>query len=236
MLPSAVRRPSADGLLFRCAGYRSCESVCRCFPRSGGTSNPPLISACVGRRRARVVLRSPRIVTPLRGARFPDFRQLFERCRPTRSSLWPPFLAVQRCRARLSDLERLLGADGRRAGHMLCARVPDNIPRTHGSDHFEGLYRIGNLVRSLFYYQRNRRTRTNSPVEFPHFANPLVHSCSRCCANAIASLSFEVRWLSGNERGADWQCFEATMKPYRQCGCGTLTTVDTPPRRIREPS
>ncbi len=36
--------------------------------------------------------------------------------------------------------------------------------------------------------------------------------CSRCCANAIAALAFEVVSLE-EMSAADWQNFEATMKP-----------------------
>ncbi len=93
-------------------------------------------------------------------------------------------------------------------GWALLSRGPANIPRNQGYEHFEGIVETETWFGPLF--TNIRLTRTNSPVEFhvryPLFqVQPLLRQCYR-------EPSFEVSTLS-ELTAADWQKFEATMKP-----------------------
>jgi hypothetical protein len=90
----------------------------------------------------------------------------------------------------------------------LLSRGPANIPRTQGYEHFEGIIETETWFGPLF--TNIRLTRTNSPVEF-HVRYPLfqVQPLLRQCYSGVA---FEVVSLE-EMSAADWQNFEATMKP-----------------------
>jgi len=90
----------------------------------------------------------------------------------------------------------------------LLSRSPVNIPRTQGYEHFEGIIESETWFGPLF--TNIRLTRTNSPVEF-HVRYPLfqVQPLLRQC---YSEASFDVVGLAELSE-ADWQNFEATMKP-----------------------
>ena len=93
-------------------------------------------------------------------------------------------------------------------GWALLSRGPVNIPRKQGYEHFEGIIESETWFGPLF--TNIRLTRTNSPVEF-HVRYPLfqVQPLLRQC---YSEASFDVvSWAELSE--ADWENFEATMKP-----------------------
>ena len=100
-----------------------------------------------------------------------------------------------------------LGAHGTGLG-ACCREVPLTFPETQGYEHFEGIVETETWFGPLF--TNIRLTRTNSPVEF-HVRYPLfqVQPLRREC---YREPSFEVLGLS-ELTAADWQAFEATMKP-----------------------
>jgi hypothetical protein len=144
---------------------------------------------------------------PLRGAQFPGFRQIFEEVAPDGAkSLAPPFLASTR---EPGVVQIWTGYLARTAPHWaLLSRGPANIPRTQGYEHFEGIVEADTWFGPLF--TNLRLTRTNSPVEF-HIRYPLiqVQPLLRQCYRAP---SFTVLGMD-DLNTADWQRFEATMKP-----------------------
>jgi len=136
----------------------------------------------------------------LRGAQAPGFRQFFEEVAPE------PFLAVSR---EPGVAQIWSGSLARTApGWALLSRGPANIPRTQGYEHFEGIVETETWFGPLF--TNIRLTRTNSPVEF-HVRYPLfqVQPLLRQC---YSEAGFEVLELA-ELTAADWQNFEATMKP-----------------------
>jgi uncharacterized protein DUF6065 len=144
---------------------------------------------------------------PLRGAQFPGFRQLFEEVAPDAvKALSPTFLT----QARAPGVVQIWsGYVARTAPHWaLLSRAPANIPKTQGYEHFEGIVESDTWFGPLF--TNVRLTRTNSPVEFhmryPLFqVQPLLRQCYR-------DPSFEILALD-DLNAADWQRFEATMRP-----------------------
>jgi hypothetical protein len=144
---------------------------------------------------------------PLRGAQFPGFRETFEDVAPDCCKmLAPPFLSAAR---EPGVVQIWSGYLARTAPEWaLLSRGPANIPRTQGYEHFEGIVEAHTWFGPLF--TNIRLTRTNSPVEFhvryPLFQlQPLLRQC-------YGELSYEVLQLS-DLQAADWQRFEATMRP-----------------------
>ena len=144
---------------------------------------------------------------PLRGAQAPGFRQYFEKVAPDSvKPLAPPFLAVVREPGVVQVWSGYLARTA--PGWALLSRGPANIPRTQGYEHYEGILETESWFGPLF--TNIRLTRTNSPVEF-HVRYPLlqVQPLRREC---YREPSFEVAEMS-EMTPADWQKFEATMKP-----------------------
>jgi len=143
----------------------------------------------------------------LRGAQYPGFRQLFEDVAPQSvKSFAPTFLAAAREPGVVQIWSGHLAQTA--PGWALLSRSPANIPRTQGYEHFEGIIETDTWFGPLF--TNIRLTRTNAPVEF-HIRYPLfqVQPLPRQC---YMEPSFEMLELQdlGN---ADWERFEATMKP-----------------------
>ena len=144
---------------------------------------------------------------PLRGAQYPGFRQLFEQVAPNPvKPLAPTFLAAAREPGVVQIWSGYLARTA--PGWALLSRGPANIPRTQGYEHFEGIVETETWFGPLF--TNIRLTRTNSPVEF-HIRYPLlqVQPLLRECYREPA---FEVVELAELTE-ADWQSFEATMRP-----------------------
>jgi len=144
---------------------------------------------------------------PLRAAQFPGFRQLFEEVAPDPvKPLSPTFLAVAR---EPGVLQIWSGYFVRTApGWALLSRGPANIPRNQGYEYSEGIIEPETWFGPLF--TNIRLTRTNSPVEF-HMRYPLfqVQPLVRQCYSEVA---FDVIGLS-ELSVADWESFDATVKP-----------------------
>jgi hypothetical protein len=204
-LPRRADR-SADGML-PTRGYRYCEALASASA-FGWYIYPPLNFALVwdGVEIA-WTYEGAEDWYPLRAAQFPGFRQLFEEIAPDPvKPLAPTFLAVAR---EPGVLQIWSGYFVRTApGWALLSRGPANIPRNQGYDHYEGIVEPETWFGPLF--TNIRLTRTNSPVEF-HVRYPLfqVQPLLRQCYNEV---SFEVVSLS-ELSAADWQSFEATVKP-----------------------
>jgi hypothetical protein len=210
LIPDApVPRPadrSADGML-PMRGYRYCEAVAAASA-FGWYIYPPLSFSLVwdGVEIAWTYAGAEDWY-PLRGAQFPGFRQLFEQVAPDPvKPLAPPFLAVAREPGVVQIWSGYLARTA--PGWGLLSRGPANIPRTQGYEHFEGIIEAETWFGPLF--TNIRLTRTNSPVEF-HVRYPLfqVQPLLRQCYSEV---SFDVVGLS-DLSAADWQNFEATMKP-----------------------
>jgi uncharacterized protein DUF6065 len=143
----------------------------------------------------------------LRGAQFPGFRQTFEDAAPDPvKALAPQFLVASREPGVVQVWSGYLARTA--PGWSLLSRSPANIPKTQGYEHFEGIIETDTWFGPLF--SNIRLSRTNAPVEFhtryPLFqVQPLLREC-------YAEPSFEVLGLE-DLQGADWQRFEATMKP-----------------------
>ena len=152
-------------------------------------------------------MKAPRIGTRYGGLSFPGSARSLRRWHPIRSSLLlPPFLVVAREPGVVQIWSGYLARTA--PGWALLSRGPANIPRNQGYEHFEGIIESETWFGPLF--TNIRLTRTNSPVEFhvryPLFqVQPLLRQCYR-------ETSFEVVSLP-ELSAADWQSFEATMKP-----------------------
>ena len=144
---------------------------------------------------------------PLRGAQFPGFREIFEEVAPDGAKpLAPPFLASTR---EPGVIQIWTGYLARTAPQWaLLSRGPANIPRTQGYEHFEGIVEASTWFGPLF--TNLRLTRVNSPVEF-HVRYPLIQ-VQPLLRQCYGSPSFTVLGLN-DLNAADWQRFEATMKP-----------------------
>jgi len=197
---------SADGMLST-RGYRYCEALASASA-FGWYIYPPLNFSLVwdGIEIA-WTYEGAEDWYPLRGAQFPGFRQLFEEFAPDPVKLLAPtFLAVARDPGVVQIWSGYLARTA--PGWALLSRGPANIPRTQGYEHFEGIIESETWFGPLF--TNIRLTRTNSPVEF-HVRYPLfqVQPLSREC---YSDPSFDVaEWAELS--AADWQNFEATMKP-----------------------
>src|SRR5947209_10398937 len=210
LIPEApVPRPadrSADGTL-PTRGYRYCEAVAAASA-FGWYLYPPLNFSLVwdGVEIA-WTYEGAEDWYPLRGAQFPGFRPLFEEVAPDPvKPLAPPFLVVAREPGVVQIWSGYLARTA--PGWALLSRGPANIPRTQGYEHFEGIIEAETWFGPLF--TNLRLTRTNSPVEF-HMRYPLfqVQPLLRECYSGVG---FEVVGLP-EMSAADWQNFEATMKP-----------------------
>jgi hypothetical protein len=145
---------------------------------------------------------------PLRGAQFPEFRQIFEAAAPASVKLLAPtFLASAREPGVVQIWSGYLARTA--PGWSLLSRGPANIPRTQGYEHYEGIIESENWFGPLF--TNIRMTRTNSPVEF-HVRYPLfqVQPLLRQCYDEP---SFEVVGGMSELSADDWHSFEATMTP-----------------------
>jgi hypothetical protein len=204
-LPRRADR-SADGML-PTRGFRYCEALASASA-FGWYIYPPLNFALVwdGVEIA-WTYEGAEDWYPLRAAQFPGFRRLFEEIAPDPvKPLAPTFLAVAREPGVLQIWSGYFV--GTAPGWALLSRGPANIPRNQGYDHYEGIVEPETWFGPLF--TNIRLTRTNSPVEF-HVRYPLfqVQPLLRQCYNEV---SFEVVSLS-ELSAADWQSFEATVKP-----------------------
>jgi hypothetical protein len=144
---------------------------------------------------------------PLRAAQFPGFSQRFEEMAPDAVKRFAPtFLAT----AREPGVVQIWSGYLARTvpGWGLLSRSPANIPRNQGYEHFEGIIESETWFGPLF--TNIRVNRTNSPVEF-HVRYPLfqVQPLLRQC---YGDVPFEIVDSSELD-AADWQAFEATMKP-----------------------
>jgi len=143
----------------------------------------------------------------LRGAQFPGFRKVFEAEVPDPiKPLAPTFLAAAREPGVVQIWSGYLARTA--PGWSLLSRGPANIPRTQGYEHFEGIAETDSWFGPLF--TNIRLTRTNAPVEFnlryPLFqVQPLLRQC-------YDDPSFDVLELDELD-AADWDRFEATMRP-----------------------
>jgi hypothetical protein len=142
----------------------------------------------------------------LRGAQCPGFRELFETEAPDPvKPLAPTFLAASREPGVVQIWSGYLARTA--PGWALLSRGPANIPRTQGYEHFEGVAETDSWFGPLF--TNIRLTRTNAPVEFnvryPLFQVPLLRQC-------YSDPSFDVLELN-DLNAADWDRFEATMRP-----------------------
>jgi len=197
---------SADGML-PTRGYRYCEALTSASA-FGWYIYPPLNFSLVwdGGEIA-WTYEGAEDWYPLRGAQFPGFRQLFEELAPDSVKLLAPtFLAPAREPGVVQIWSGYLARTA--SGWALLSRGPANIPRTQGYEHFEGIIESETWFGPLF--TNIRLTRTNSPVEF-HVRYPLfqVQPLLRQC---YSEASFDVvGWAELSE--ADWENFEATMKP-----------------------
>jgi hypothetical protein len=204
-LPQRADR-SADGML-PTRGYRYCEALASASAY-GWYIYPPLNFSLVwdGIEIA-WTYEGAEEWYPLRGAQFPGFRQLFEKVAPDAlKPLAPTFLAIAR---EPGVLQIWSGYFVRTApGWSLLSRGPANIPRNQGYEHYEGIIEPDTWFGPLF--TNIRLTRTNSPVEF-HIRYPLfqVQPLLRECYHEVP---FEVVGLS-ELSSADWQAFEATIRP-----------------------
>ena len=197
---------SADGML-PMRGYRYCEAVAAASA-FGWYIYPPLSFSLVwdGVEIAWTYAGAEDWY-PLRGAQAPGFRQFFEEQAPESvKHLAPPFLAVSREPGVVQIWSGYLARTA--AGWALLSRGPANIPRNQGYEHFEGIIESETWFGPLF--TNIRLTRTNSPVEFhvryPLFqVQPLLRECYRGTSFAVVGLAEMI--------AADWQNFEATMKP-----------------------
>src|SRR5438105_7832352 len=143
----------------------------------------------------------------LRGAQYPGFRESFEKVAPDDlGALAPPFLVQGSLPGVVQIWSGYLARTAPR--WALLSRGVANVPRTQGYDNFEGIIETDTWFGPLF--TNIRLTRTNSPVEF-HVRYPLfqVQPLLRQC---YSEASFEVVGLA-ELNAADWQSFEATMKP-----------------------
>jgi hypothetical protein len=197
---------SADGML-PTRGYRYCEALATASA-FGWYIYPPLNFSLVwdGVEIA-WTYEGAQDWYPLRGAQFPGFRQLFEELAPDSAKpLAPPFLVLAREPGVVQIWSGYLARTA--PGWALLSRGPVNIPRTQGYEHFEGIIESETWFGPLF--TNIRLTRTNSPVEF-HTRYPLfqVQPLLRQCYSEV---SFDVVGLS-ELSAADWQKFEATIKP-----------------------
>jgi hypothetical protein len=197
---------SADGML-PTRGYRYCEALASASA-FGWYVYPPLNFSLVwdGVEIA-WTYEGAEDWYPLRGTQFPGFRQLFEKVAPDPvKPLAPPFLVAAREPGVVQIWSGYLARTT--PGWALLSRSPANIPRNQGYEHFEGIIESETWFGPLF--TNIRLTRTNSPVEF-HIRYPLfqVQPLLRQC---YSEASFEV--VNAAElSAADWQSFEATMKP-----------------------
>ena len=204
-LPRRANR-SADGML-PTRGYRYCEALASASA-FGWYIYPPLNFSLVwdGVEIAWTYAGAEDWY-PLRGAQFPGFRQHFEEVAPDPiKGLAPPFLVPAREPGVVQIWSGYLARTA--PGWALLSRGPANIPRNQGYEHFEGIIESETWFGPLF--TNIRLTRTNSPVEFhvryPLFqVQPLLHQC-------YSEAPFEVVGLSELTM-ADWQSFEATIRP-----------------------
>ncbi|HEU0157622.1 MAG TPA: DUF6065 family protein [Stellaceae bacterium] len=197
---------SADGML-PMRGYRYCEALAAASA-FGWYIYPPLSFSLVwdGVEIA-WTYDGAEDWYPLRGAQFPGFRRLFEETAPESvKPLAPPFLAVSRDPGGVQIWSGYLARTA--PGWSLLSRGPVNIPRTQGYVHFEGIVETETWFGPL--YTNIRLTRTNSPVEF-HTRYPMFQ-VQPLLRQSYREPSFEVLALS-DLTAADWQRFEATMKP-----------------------
>jgi hypothetical protein len=197
---------SADGML-PVRGYRYCEALASASA-FGWYIYPPLnFSLIWDGTEIAWTYEGADGWYPLRGAQCPGFRQFFEEAAPDAVKPFaPPFLVAAREPGVVQIWSGYLVRTAPR--WALLSRGPANIPRTQGYDHFEGIVESDTWFGPLF--TNVRLTRTNSPVEFhvryPLFqVQPLLRECYR-------DPSFEILELA-DLGAADWQRFEATMKP-----------------------
>jgi hypothetical protein len=197
---------SADGML-PMRGYRYCEALATASA-FGWYIYPPLSFSLVwdGIEIAWTYAGAEDWY-PLRGAQFPGFREHFEQVAPEPvRHLAPPFLAVSREPGVVQVWSGYLARTA--PGWALLSRGPANIPRNQGYEHFEGIVETETWFGPLF--TNIRLTRTNSPVEFhvryPLFqVQPLLRQCYREPSFAVLG--------SAELTDADWQSFEATVRP-----------------------
>jgi hypothetical protein len=197
---------SADGML-PTRGYRYCEALASASA-FGWYIYPPLNFSLVwdGVEIA-WTYEGAEDWYPARSVQFPGFRRLFEEVAPDPvKPLAPTFLAVAREPGVVQIWSGYLARTA--PGWALLSRGPANIPRTQGYEHFEGIIDSETWFGPLF--TNVRLTRTNSPVEF-HVRYPLfqVQPLLRQCYDET---HFEVVGLS-DLSAADWQAFEATIRP-----------------------
>jgi hypothetical protein len=197
---------SADGML-PTRGYRYCEALASASA-FGWYIYPPLnFSLLWDGVEIAWTYEGAEDWYPLRGAQFPGFRQHFEKVAPDPSKpLAPPFLVPAREPGVVQIWSGYLARTAQ--GWALLSRGPANIPRNQGYEHFEGIIESETWFGPLF--TNIRLTRTNSPVEF-HVRYPLfqVQPLPRQCYSEVP---FEVVDLSELTM-ADWQSFEATIRP-----------------------
>jgi hypothetical protein len=141
------------------------------------------------------------------GAQFPGFRQFFEDTAPEPVKRFAPtFLGASREPGGVQIWSGYLAQTA--PGWALLSRKPANIPIVMPYEQFEGILETSSWFGPLF--TNIRLTRSNARVDF-HMNRPLlqVQPILREC---YQNPSFEV--LEFAHLGeADWQRFEATMKP-----------------------
>jgi Family of unknown function (DUF6065) len=197
---------SADGML-PTRGYRYCEALASASA-FGWYIYPPLNFSLVwdGVEIA-WTYEGAEDWYPARAVQYPGFRRLFEEVAPDPAKpLAPTFLAAAREPGVVQIWSGYLARTA--PGWALLSRGLANIPRTQGYEHFEGIIESESWFGPLF--TNIRLTRTNSPVEF-HVRYPLfqVQPLPRQCYEDVP---FEILGLSELSE-ADWQAFEATIKP-----------------------
>jgi len=197
---------SADGML-PVRGYRYCEALAGASAFGWYIYPPISFSLIWDGTEIAWTYSNAEDWYPLRGAQYPGFRAYFEEIAPaSASSLAPPFLVPAREPGVVQIWSGLLARTA--PGWALLSRGLANIPRTQGYDHFEGILESDTWFGPLF--TNIKLLRINSPVEFhvryPLFqVQPLLRECYR-------EPSFEVLDNSDMTE-ADWQRFEATLRP-----------------------
>jgi hypothetical protein len=144
---------------------------------------------------------------PLGGAQFPGFRQFFEDNAPEAvKRLAPPFLAASREPGVVQIWSGYLAWTA--PGWALLSRKPANIPITKAYEHFEGIVETNSWFGPLF--TNIRLTRSNVRIDF-HKTQPLFQ-VQPVLRESYRNPPFELLEFE-DLSDADWQRFEATMKP-----------------------
>jgi len=143
----------------------------------------------------------------LEGAQFPGFRDFFEARAPESVKRFaPPFVVAAREPGVVQIWSGFLARTA--PGWALLSRGVANVPNTQRYENFEGIVATDQWFGPLFTNIRLKVT--NAPVTFhpryPMFqVQPVLHQCYRAPSYEI--LNFD------DLDGADWERFEATMKP-----------------------